>query len=286
MRIAITGASGQLGQALCSRFAPHHDIIPLTHQDLELGSPAAVEQIIATGAEVVLHPAAFTNVDGCAREPERAYCINGLGTRYVALACQQLGAALVYISTNEVFDGAQQRPYLEYDMVQPINTYGRSKWAGEQAVRETLRRFYIVRVAWLFGGERNFVRTVLRLGSQPPASGIRMVTDEVGTPTYTADVAEALLQLVATPHYGTYHLVNQGACSRYDFAREILRQGGLAEVPIAPITLADYPRDSTPPPHTAMANMAGAALGLELRPWQDALAAYLNSLGSPESAPS
>jgi dTDP-4-dehydrorhamnose reductase len=286
MRIAITGASGQLGQALCSRFAPHHTIIPLTHQELELGSPAAIGQIVATGAELVLHPAAFTHVDGCAHEPERAYRINGLGTKYVALACQQLDAALVYISTNEVFDGAQQQPYTEYDTVQPINAYGRSKWVGEQAVRELLHRFYIVRVAWLFGGERNFVRTVMRLGAQPPENGIRMVTDEVGTPTYTADVAEALLQLVATPHYGTYHLVNQGACSRYDFAREILRQAGMDDVPITPIMLADYPRDSTPPPHTAMANIAGAALGLDLRPWQDALAAYLNSLGSPESAPS
>jgi dTDP-4-dehydrorhamnose reductase len=286
MRVVITGASGQLGQALYSRFAPHHDIIPLTHQELELESPAAVEQLVATGADLVLHPAAYTNVDGCAREPERAYRINGLGTRYVALACQQLDAPLVYISTNEVFPGTQQQPYTEYDMVQPINAYGRSKWAGEQAVRELLRCFYIVRVAWLFGGERNFVRTVLRLGAQPPANGLRMVTDEIGTPTYTADVADALLRLVALPHYGTYHLVNQGACSRYDFAREILRQGGLSEVPIIPITLADYQRDSTPPPATALANLAGAALGLELRPWQSALAAYLNTLGIPESAPS
>jgi dTDP-4-dehydrorhamnose reductase len=278
VQIAITGASGQLGSALAATLADGHDLTLIGHGEIELGDPRVVDQIAATGADLVIHPAAYTNVDGCARDPEHAYRINALGTKYVALACRRLGVPLVYISTNEVFAGNADRPYLEYDPPAPINAYGRSKWAGELAVRELLRDFYIVRVAWLYGGERNFVRTVLRLAASPPEGGLRMVDDEVGSPTYGADVAEGVARLVATGCYGTYHLVNTGACSRYAFCREILRQAGRADVPVTPIRLADYRRDSTPPPYTPLANLAGTDLGVVLRPWQEALAAYLATL--------
>jgi dTDP-4-dehydrorhamnose reductase len=278
MRIAITGANGQLGRDLCSTLSAEHEIVPLSHDTLELGSAEAIGQVIRTRAELVIHPAAYTNVDGCARDPERAYRINGLGTKYVALACHQLGAPLVYISTNEVFDGRAQAPYFEYDATAPVNAYGRSKLAGEFVVRELLDHCYIVRVAWLFGGERNFVRTVLRLATNPPAGGLRMVDDEVGSPTYSADVAAGVAKLIATNVYGTYHFVNSGQCSRYAFAQEILRQCGHADVPMTPIALQDFRRDSTPPPYTPLANIAAAALGISFRPWQEALAAYLRAL--------
>lgn len=276
MKIALTGANGQLGQALWAVLAPEHELVALNQPDFELDSPAAIAQIVATGADLVIHPAAYTNVDGCARDPLLAYRVNALGTKYVALACRQLDVPMVYISTNEVFSGGASAPYVEYDSADPINAYGRSKWAGEQAVRELLRQFYIVRIAWLFGGERNFVRTILRLAADPPAGGLRVVDDEVGSPTYAPDVAAALAQLIATPYYGTYHFVNSGFCSRFAFAQEILRQAGQGELPLTPIKLADYQRDSTPPPYTPLANLAGAALGITLRPWQDALADYLN----------
>jgi dTDP-4-dehydrorhamnose reductase len=275
MRIAITGANGQLGKALQETLGREHDIVALGHNELELGHPGCVEQLIATGAGLVIHPAAYTNVDGCARDPELAYRVNGLGTQYVALACQQLGAPLVYISTNEVFDGSAGAPYLEYDRADPINPYGRSKWAGEQAVRELLDQFYIARVAWLFGGERNFVRTVLRLAAERDA--LDMVADEIGSPTYAPDVAEAVARLIHMPFYGTYHLVNQGSCSRFEFAAEILRQAGCEHVELRPIGLADFKRDSVVPPHTPLRNVAAAALGIRLRSWQDALAAYLGN---------
>lgn len=278
MRIAITGAGGQLGGAFCAALGPHHEIVPLGHDQLELGDPAAVTQIAATGADLVIHPAAYTNVDGCARDPDLAYRINGLGTKYVALACRRLGAPLLYISTNEVFPGDGDRPYGEYDQARPVNAYGRSKWAGEQAVRELLDCFYIVRVAWLFGGERNFIRTVLRLAANPPPGGLRMVDDEVGSPTYTVDVAAGVSQLIGSEHYGTYHFVNSGNCSRYAFAQEILRQAGHNDLPMAVIKLADFQRDSTPPPYTPLANHAGAALGITFRPWQEAVAAYLKNV--------
>ncbi len=280
MRIAITGANGQLGRVLTKTLGVKHDVVPLGHDIFELGSPAAIGQLVATGAELVIHSAAYTNVDGCARDPQLAYRINGLGTHYIALACQQLDVPLVYISTNEVFPGDARTSYVEYSPTGPINAYGWSKWVGEQVVRDVLRRYYIVRVAWLFGGERNFVRTVLRLASQPPAGGLRMVADEVGSPTYAADVAAGIAQLITQPVYGVYHFVNDGACSRYEFAQEILRQAGLGAVPLSPMALADYKRDSTPPPYTPLANIAGAAQGISFRPWQEALAAYLATLGN------
>ncbi|NTV62865.1 MAG: dTDP-4-dehydrorhamnose reductase, partial [Oscillochloris sp.] len=276
--IAITGANGQLGSALVDALAARHDLSLLVQGQIELGDPQVVDQVIATSADLVIHPAAYTDVDGCARDPDYAYRINALGTKYVALACRHLGIPLVYISTNEVFPGNAGRPYREYDQAAPINAYGFSKWAGEQAVRELLNDFYIVRIAWLYGGERNFVRTVLRLAENPPVGGLRMVDDEVGSPTYCVDLAEGIAKLIASGHYGTYHLVNEGGCSRYAFAREILRQAGRADLPITPICLADYQRASTPPPYTPLANLAAANLGITLRPWQAALAAYLTTL--------
>jgi dTDP-4-dehydrorhamnose reductase len=278
VRIAVTGADGQLGAAFCAALAPEHQLITLNRSTLELGDPGAVAQIAATRADLVIHPAAYTDVDGCARDPERAYRINALGTKYVALGCRRIGAPLVYISTNEVFPGDSTTPYTEYDAPRPINAYGRSKWAGEQIVRELLPAAFIVRVAWLFGGPRNFVRTVLRLAASPPAGGLRMVADEVGNPTYAPDVAAAVAQLITTDQYGAYHLVNSGHCSRYDFCRAILDRAGYADLPVTPITLAEFARASTPPPHSPLANLAGAALGLQLRPWQTALAAYLEQI--------
>ncbi|NJN15750.1 MAG: dTDP-4-dehydrorhamnose reductase [Oscillochloris sp.] len=278
MRIAVTGAGGQLGAALMTALGPLHTMVPLGHDQLELGSPAAIDQLVATQADLVIHAAAYTNVDGCARDPELAYRINGLGTQYVALACRRLGAPLVYISTNEIFPGDADRPYFEYDPARPINAYGRSKWAGEQVVRELLDRFYIVRVAWLFGGPRNFVRTVLRLAEQQPEQGLRMVDDEIGNPTYAPDVAAAVGALIQSNCYGAYHFVNAEHCSRYDFAQAILLAAGRGHVPVAPIKLADFRRDSTPPSFAALANCAGSAIGIALRPWPDALAAYLATL--------
>jgi dTDP-4-dehydrorhamnose reductase len=276
MRIAITGAGGQLGQALQAALGAEHELMPLGHADIELSRPDCVERLVATGAELVIHPAAYTDVDGCARDPERAYQVNGLGTQYVALACRRLGAPLVYVSTNEVFDGSAAAPYLEYDRAAPINAYGRSKWAGEQAVREALDRFYIVRVAWLFGGARNFVRTVLRLAVE--RDSISMVADEVGSPTYAPDAAWAIARLIRLPFYGTYHLVNEGACSRFELAAEALRLAGRERVALRPIRLVDFKRHSTAPPYTPLRNVAAAALGIRLRPWQEALADYLQSL--------
>ena len=278
MRVFITGAKGQLGRALQARFADADDVaFPADLPECDITDRACVAHAIGEfKPDVVIHAAAMTDVDGCARDPDLAYRVNALGTQNVALACHSVGCTMLYISTNEVFDGRKTEPYLEFDAPNPINTYGRSKLAGETVVRDLLTRFYIVRIAWLYGkGGNHFVRKIIRRADGQ--GHLRVVADEIGSPTYTEDVASAVRQLVQTGAFGVYHFVNDGVASRYDFAREILRLSGRGHIPIEPIKLADFSRPSTPPPYTPLRNFSGAALGITLRPWQEALAEYLAS---------
>jgi dTDP-4-dehydrorhamnose reductase len=271
VRVLITGATGQVGGALCAALRSE-DVVAPTSATLDIADPRATEQIIAAQPEVVIHPAAWTDVDGCARDPERAYLVNSLGTRHVALACRKLDIPLVYISTNEVFDGASDTPYREWDQTRPINAYARSKLAGEFFVRELVPHYMIVRIVWVFGGARNFVRTILRLAAERPS--LRVVADEIGNPTFADDVADGVRRLIDQGAHGTFHLVNEGYCSRFEFAREILRQAG-SPTPVEPITLAEYSRASTPPPFGALHNTVARDQGVVLPPWQDALARFL-----------
>jgi dTDP-4-dehydrorhamnose reductase len=275
MRVFITGVRGQLGRALWATLS-EHALSGVDLPECDITDRPAIEAAIAGAApDVVLHCAAMTDVDGCARAPQAAYRVNGLGTQNVALACQASGAAMLYISTNEVFDGAADRPYLEFDPPNPINPYARSKLSGEWYTRHLLTRFYIVRTAWLYApGGRNFPHRIMQLADE--RGRLQVVTDEVGSPTYVVDLAQAIGQLIASGQYGVYHFVNEGACSRLEFAREILRLTGRSAVPLEPTTLAALQRDSTPPSYTPLANVAGAALGIRLRAWQEALADFIN----------
>lgn len=274
MRILITGAKGQLGRALMRRLA-RHNLLGVDLPEVDLTDlPAARSTLAAFRPELVIHAAAYTDVDGAARNPDLAYRVNALGTRNVAVATQAVGAAVLAISTNEVFDGTKSEPYLEFDAVNPINPYARSKLAAEQFIRELTTRFYIVRTAWLYGlGGNNFVKKIL---TRADSEGrLRVVTDEVSSPTYTEDLVTAIEQVMITGAYGTYHFTNEGACSRFEFAQEILQQTGRGHLPIEPITLADFARPSTPPRYAPLRNFCGAQLGITLRPWRDALADYL-----------
>ncbi len=274
MRIAVVGCHGQLGTALQGALAGH-DLLCLDLPGCDITRPQTLRPVLQDFApEVVIQTAAYTDVDGCARDPDRALRVNGLGTQNVALICQALGAALLYVSTNEVFAGDQEHPYLEYDPPRPINPYGYSKWVGERCVEQHCRCFYIVRISWLFGGPRSFVTKMLELSQNQPE--LAVVDDEFAAPTYAPDVAAAMGRLVQTERYGIYHLVNEGACSRFAFAQEILRQAGKEAYPIRPIKLIDFDRASTPPQRAILRNFCAAeGLGIRLRPWQEALAAYL-----------
>ncbi len=239
---------------------------------------ASVSLIADWRPELVVHAAAYTDVDGCERDPELAFRVNAVGTQHVALAALRAGAAMLHISTNEVFDGSRRDLYREWDCPNPMSIYARSKAAGEQIVRDLLAgRFYIVRIAWLFGpGGANFVTKIL--AAAEGSRELRVAADEFGNPTYAPDLAAAVLKLVATGHFGVYHLTNAGFCSRFDFAREIMRLVGRPGIEVSPILSADWPRPSRPPLHAILANTNGAALGLVLRPWQQALAAYVETL--------
>jgi len=274
VRIVITGDKGQLGQALHQALSGNQ-IVGLDLPEYDIGAAdQIIPAIVDAQPDLVIHPAAMTDVDGCERDPELAFRVNALGTQNVALACGRCGAAMVHVSTNEVFDGKLGRPYYEWDAPSPLSVYARSKAAAEFYVRNLLRRFYIVRTAWLYGnGPRNFVETVLHLARERGA--LTMVTDEVGSPTYAPDLAEALAQLVRQPAYGTYHFVNQGVCSRHEWAVEVLRLAGLSNVPVHPSQ--DYQRLARVPKHVSLRNLCGAELGIMLRPWQEALAAYMDA---------
>jgi dTDP-4-dehydrorhamnose reductase len=276
MRVVITGHNGQLGRQLQGAFASH-DLLRLDLPDDDITDPRLSSTIAAFRPDLVLHAAAFTDVDGCEMDPDKAFRVNAVGTQNVALGAQQAGAVLLYVSTNEVFDGTRRDLYREWDPINPASIYARSKAAGEQIVRDLLNRFYVVRVAWLFGpGGANFVTKILAASER--GGPLRVSADEFGNPTYAPDAAAAVARLVATEHYGTYHLTNAGFCSRHEFACEIMRLVGRPDLPIAPILSAEWPRPSRPPLHSILANTNGAALGIALRPWCDALAEYVGLL--------
>jgi dTDP-4-dehydrorhamnose reductase len=273
MRIAITGHKGQLGQELL-RALQDEDILGLDIPEHDITDATGIAATIADfDPDIVVHSAALTNVDQCAKEPELALRVNGLGTRNVALACQRCGAVLVAVSTNEVFDGSLGRPYYEHESPNPINAYARSKLAGEMYARMFLSRFYIVRTAWLYGRSgNNFPNKIVQAADK--YGQLRVVCDEISSPTFAPDLAQAIAALIRTEQYGIYHLTNEGACSRYEFARRILELAGRADVPIEPITSDQWPRASTPPLHCVIRNFAGAQIGITLRHWDAALRDY------------
>ncbi|MBN1810255.1 MAG: dTDP-4-dehydrorhamnose reductase [Anaerolineae bacterium] len=278
MRVFITGDKGQLGRALQDALAEHtSDGCDLP--ELDITDRRAIGAAIADFApDVVIHAAAWTDVDGCAHDPDKAYLINGIGTQNVALACAICNASLVYVSTNEVFDGTATQPYREWDALNPINPYAKSKAAGEWFTQNLLTRFYIVRTAWVYApGGRNFSTPSRIIQVADERGALKVVTDEVGNPTYAPDLAAAVAALIETGAYGVYHLTNAGHTSRYDYVREVLRLAGRGHIPVEPIGLDDFQRPSTPPRFAPLANTAAAALGITLRPWQEAVKGFLES---------
>lgn len=271
MRIFITGEKGQLGQALQKVLSEQgFTLLTLPHK-YDVADHHIVQQIGDLSPEVVIHCAAMTHVDGCAADPDAAFRVNAFGSQNVAHACMRSNADLVYISSNEVFDGQATTPYNEASEPNPINPYGSSKRAGEKMAARYQRKIYVVRTAWLYSaGGNNFPTKIL--AAAKANKSLRVVQDEISNPTFVPDLAAAIAKLIKTRAYGVYNLVNEGYCSRYEFAQEILRLNGLADMPIEPILLADYQRASTVPPFTPLVNIQAAKLGIQLRPWREALA--------------
>jgi dTDP-4-dehydrorhamnose reductase len=275
MKILVTGARGMLGSDLCPRLAARHEVVAWDLPELDVTDTDAVMRgLTAERPDAVVHCAAFANVDGCERDCSQAYRVNALGTWNVAAACREVGAAMVYISTDFIFDGEKGAPYDEFDAPHPLGEYGRSKLAGEIVVRGMLERHFIVRTAWLFGVHgKNFVSTILRAaqGGGP----LRVVADQIGCPTHAVDLADTLVSLLDSPLYGTYHVTNAGSCSWAEFAAEIVRQAGLS-AEVIPIAAAEWESPTRRPKDSRLRHLALEMQGKDtLPPWQDALAEYL-----------
>ncbi len=285
MRIFITGADGNIGSRLLRELAARgHEASGTDIPDLDITNfEAVVARITSVQPDLVIHCAAMTNVDRCAEQPDEALRINALGTQNIALGCQRVGSALCYLSTNEVFDGERGSAYLEYDPPHPINPYGYSKWVGEQMVRSLTPRHYVVRTSWIFAHTgQNFVQKIMRKAAA--GEPLSVVTDEVACPTYADDLTPALAALVETGRYGIYHLVNAGQASRYDFARHVLACCGFPEYPVSKVVSAQYPRPSRPPVYSALSNFFAAQMGIRLRPWTEAVAAFVERERSAAAA--
>lgn len=284
MRVLVTGVNGQLG----------HDVVKelnkqgianagYDRQHFDLVDPAAVMDAVRAYAPThIIHCAAYTAVDQAEDEPELCHAVNATGTQNMATAAKTIGAKLLYISTDYVFDGAGTEPYATDHPTAPQSVYGASKLAGEQAVQATLAQHYIVRISWVFGiNGNNFVKTMLRLGAE--RSELNIVADQIGSPTYTADLAPLLAQLIQTDNYGIYHATNAGFCSWADFAAEIFAQAGLPTV-VNPIPSEAFPTKATRPKNSRLDKSSLAIASLSPLPsWQEALQHYLKELNHEQS---
>jgi dTDP-4-dehydrorhamnose reductase len=265
-----------LGRDLVSSLESRHCILPLTREEADITDSSAVDRALDKGEpDIVIHCAAFTAVDDCEVQPELASKVNAEGTQNVARACRRLGIPVLYLSTDYVFDGEKPEPYVETDRPNPLNVYGKTKLAGEEGVKELATRFWIVRVSWLFGPwGRNFVRTILDQAQR--GQPLRVVADQVGAPTYTMHLAEKIEDIFTAAEGGIYHVTNQGYCSWFEFAREILLQAGLDDITVSPIPSSALDRRARRPRNSRLANARLEASGLGLLPpWKDAVRSYL-----------
>lgn len=282
MRILVTGAKGMLGSDLCPVMRECHEVLATDIQEMDVRDRMLVRQMMLDFLpQVVIHLAALTDVDQCERNPDEAFRTNTIGTQYVALACREVGATLVYVSTISVFDGRKPTPYTEFDTPNPQSAYSQSKYEGERMVQLLLPQHYIVRAGWMFGGgleDKKFVAKILDLAYARPQ--IKAVTDKFGSPTYTVDLAYGILRLLETELYGLYHMVNaDGYASRYDVARDILRYAGVKNCDVVPVSSAEFPLPAPRPRMEAARNYHLELLGLDLmRDWRSALCAYLERL--------
>ena len=276
--LVITGAAGQLGRELTTVLTPHYHVVPLTRRELDITNRSQVEELVAAHKpEFILHAAAYTDVDQAEQDYEMAYQVNALGSRYIAEAAERVGAKLLYVSTDYVFDGSKGGPYTETDTPSPINRYGATKLLGESFVQQFCSKTYIVRTSWLYGSSpRSFVNTIRRLAQQ--RSELDVVHDCVGSPTYARDLAACISQLMLTDAYGVYHAANEGSCSRYELAQAIVQELQLSQVTVRPVPSSQFRQLAPRPLHTALDCQALRRQGLPLlRDWRSALHAFLHA---------
>jgi len=282
MKILVTGANGQLGTDLCKALQ-EFNVMSLTHNDIEIGNLSSVRQVFSEyQPDIIINTAAYVRVDECETNQDKAFLVNALGARNVAVIAQELGAKLIHISTDYIFGGEaglRTTPYTEFDRPVPISVYGKSKLAGENLVQHLCTKYFIIRTSVLFGiagasGKGgNFVETMLRLAWEQDE--LRVVNDQVFSPTYTKDLAKKIVELIDTEYYGIFHITNKGVCSWYEFAKEILNMAGL-KTQVIPVTSDQYPTPAKRPRFSVLDNYHLRLLGMDdMRPWQEALRDYM-----------
>jgi dTDP-4-dehydrorhamnose reductase len=279
MRILVLGATGMLGQALVPVLRRRHLVIGLGSADCDIRDAKAVSETVRRHRpELVVNLAAFTDVDGCEKEPAKAEQVNGTGAGNIARACSETGAAMLHISSDYVFDGSKPGPYFEDDAPNPVSAYGHSKLLGEQEVMASLVRYFIVRTSWLFGQHgKNFVDTIRRIARQRPE--LRVVDDQRGSPTYTRHLAEKLSELIQTGEYGIFHVTGAGNCSWFEFAQSIIELSQIEGVRVLPVSSKEYVRPARRPANSVLANRHLSELHIGLAPlWKDGLQSYLDEL--------
>ena len=276
MRVLLIGANGMLGKDIVQEWKDD-ELIPATSRDADIRNYEQVERLItATRPEWIVLTAAYTDVDGSERDPEGAFAVNGKGTENVAVVAEKYGAKVLYISTDYVFDGKGTRPYEPADPIAPINVYGESKARGEQAIQAGLRDWCIVRTSWLFGASgSSFPEKILRAAETRPE--LTVVSDQVGSPTYTRDLAAAIRGLVHADARGFVNVTNSGTCSWFEFAQEILRQAGKNNL-VKRIDTVQAARAAKRPAYSVLSPAALHALGITVRHWREALPPYLAEL--------
>jgi len=276
MRVVVTGGNGQLGTDVTLVLQKEkHEVFSFCKKELDITNSQIVDEIISKiKPHVIVHTAAYTKVDQAEIEIDEAFRVNAIGTRNLAVAAEKIGAKIVYISTDYVFNGEGDKPYHEFMTVNPINIYGKSKYAGEQFVQQLSSKFFILRTSWVFGKHgSNFVKTMLKLAET--RNELTVVHDQVGSPTYTVHLAKFIAQIINTNLYGVYHTSNTGYCSWYEFAKAIFEEAGLDHIHVKPVTTDQFPRPAARPANSRMDHMMIRIQGLKDFPhWRDALKVF------------
>ena len=277
MKILITGSKGQLGHDLMNELEKRGiEYIGVDVEEMDITDADACRRVITEAApDAVIHCAAYTAVDAAEDNVELCRKINAEGTKNIAEVCRDLDIKMMYISTDYVFNGEGTRPWEPDDHREPLNIYGLTKYEGEVYIERLVKKFFTVRIAWVFGvNGKNFIKTMLRLGKERGA--VSVVDDQIGSPTYTYDLARLLVDMIQTEEYGRYHATNEGLCSWYEFACEIFRQAGMDEVTVTPVDSSQFPAKAKRPKNSRMDRSKLVEKGFTPLPtWQDALGRYL-----------
>ena len=279
MRVLVTGVKGQLGYDVVNECKKQGiDPVGVDIEEMDITDEAAVRKVITeSNVEAVIHCAAYTAVDAAEDNVDLCRKVNAGGTENIAKVCKELNLKMMYISTDYVYDGQGERPWQPDDERHPLNVYGQTKCEGEYAVEKYLDKYFIVRIAWVFGvNGKNFIKTMLRLGKERGA--VSVVNDQIGSPTYTFDLAVLLVDMIQTEKYGRYHATNEGLCSWYEFACEIFQQAGM-DVKVTPVSSDQFPAKAKRPSNSRMSKDKLEENGFNRLPtWQDALSRYLKEI--------